>query len=157
MEMPAGTCTFCDICAGRVEASLAFQDDTTVVIMDGNPVNPGHALVIPRVHAPGLEDLAEEAGAHMWLIAHRVARGLRRSGLRCEGVTMYLGDGEAALQDVPHTHIHVFPRFPEDNFVIDADCEPRDRRLLDQEAWVLKEAMRGLALASLPRHAPSGR
>ncbi|MCW2877500.1 MAG: hypothetical protein JWQ95_1600 [Sphaerisporangium sp.] len=147
---------YCDIVAGRAEASLAFQDDVAIVIMDGNPVNPGHALVIPRVHATGLEDLDEQVGAHMWRVAQRVARGLRRSGLRCEGINLFLGDGEAALQEVFHAHIHVFPRFEGDNVVIDADCEPRDRRLLNQEAWVLREAMKPFApvpsSVMLPQH-----
>ncbi len=151
---------YCEILAGRAEASLAFEDDVTIVVMDGNPVNPGHAVVIPRVHATGLEDLDEQIGAHMWRVAQRVALGLRRSGLRCEGVNVLLGDGEAALQEVLHTHMHVFPRFEGDNVVVDADCEPRDRRLLNQEAWALREAMKAFASQApsavmLPHRAPT--
>ncbi|RCG31686.1 HIT family protein [Sphaerisporangium album] len=152
METSGDVCAFCDILEGRAEASLAFQDDHTIVAMESNPVNPGHALVIPRVHAAGLEDLDEEAGTRMWRIAQRVAVGLRHSGLRCEGITMVLGDGEPALLGVFHAHVHVFPRFRGDDFVIDADCEPRDRRLLNQEAWVLREAMKALAA---PRRVPA--
>ncbi|HUR05942.1 MAG TPA: HIT domain-containing protein [Nonomuraea sp.] len=51
--------------AGRAEASMPYQDDLVVVIMDINPVAPGDALVIPRVHAVGLNDLDEETGVHM--------------------------------------------------------------------------------------------
>jgi histidine triad (HIT) family protein len=159
MDTSGVPCAYCDILAGRVEASLAYQDDVAVVFMDSNPVNPGHALVISRVHAMGLEDLDEQIGAHMWRVAQRVGRALRRSGLRCEGVNVLLGDGEPALQDVLHTHIHVFPRFEGDNVIIDADCEPRDRRLLDQEAWVLKEAMKAFTepptSVMLPRRSPT--
>ncbi|GGK94100.1 hypothetical histidine triad (HIT) protein [Sphaerisporangium melleum] len=123
---------------------LVFEDDIAVVVMEGNPVNPGHAVVVPRVHADGLEDLDEEVGAHMWLLAQRLARALRRSGLRCEGVNILVPDGEAALQEVFHAHIHVFPRFEGDNVVMDADCEPREPRLLHKEAWALREAMKPL-------------
>jgi len=45
-----------------------------------------------------------------------VAEGLRRSGLKCEGVNLYLADGEAALQEVFHVHLHVIPRFRGDGF-----------------------------------------
>lgn len=44
------------------------------------------------------------------------AGALRRSGLRCEGVNLFLADGEAAFQEVPHAHLHVFPRFEGDGF-----------------------------------------
>ncbi|MET8139425.1 HIT family protein [Sphaerisporangium sp. NPDC005288] len=159
MDVSLDPCAYCDILAGRAEASLVFQDETAIVVMDGNPVNPGHALVVSRVHAGGLEDLDEEIGAHMWRLAQRVARGLRRSGLRCEGVNIFVADGEVALQDVFHAHIHVFPRFEGDNVVVDADCEPRDRRLLLKEAWALQEAMKPLVAAPsaemFPHHAPT--
>ncbi|WP_214413927.1 HIT family protein [Sphaerisporangium fuscum] len=150
MDTSGDPCVFCDVVEGRTEASVAFRDDVVIVIMNGNPVNPGHAVVVSRTHASGLEDLDDEVGAHMWCVARRVARGLRRCGLRCEGVNVWLGDGEAALQEVFHTHIHVFPRFEGDNVVFDADCEPRNRRLLDQEALVLKEAMKSIAPIATP-------
>jgi histidine triad (HIT) family protein len=41
---------------------------------------------------------------------------LRKSALRCEGVNLFLADGEAALQDVFHVHLHVIPRFKGDGF-----------------------------------------
>ena len=49
-------------------------------------------------------------------VAHRLAAALRRSGVRCEGVNLFLADGEAATQEVFHVHLHVFPRFHGDGF-----------------------------------------
>ena len=135
-------CVFCAIIAGEAEASVVFSDERAVAFMDLNPVTPGHVLVVPRLHAAGFEDLDEDVSAHVWRIAHRIARGLRRSGLRCEGVNVFLADGEAAFQEVFHFHLHVFPRFRGDSFRIDADWAERDRHLLDAEALQVR---RGLA------------
>ena len=77
--------------------------------MDLQPITPGHSFVVPRRHAVSLRSLPEAVGVHMWTQAHRLARGLRRSDLRCEGVNMFLADGEAAFQEVFHVHLHVFP------------------------------------------------
>jgi histidine triad (HIT) family protein len=84
--------------------------------MDIQPVNPGHVLVIPNVHATGLEDLEQCAGADLFRVAQRVAAALRASGLKCEGVNLFLADGAAAGQEVFHVHLHVFPRFRGDGF-----------------------------------------
>ena len=65
---------------------MAFADDRVVAFMDLGAVTPGHVLVVPRLHAAGLEDLDEETSMHVWRIGHRIGRALRRSGLRCEGV-----------------------------------------------------------------------
>jgi histidine triad (HIT) family protein len=136
-------CVFCEIMAGRAEASMPYQDDLVVVIMDINPVAPGDALVIPRIHAVGLNDLDEETGVHMWRIGHRLACALRRSGLRCEGVNIFLADGAAAFQQVFHVHLHVFPRYDGDGFRLHVVTSVRERHLLNQDASILRDAMNG--------------
>jgi histidine triad (HIT) family protein len=141
-------CIFCAITAGLLEASIVYTDDVVMVFMDLNPVTPGHLLVVPRVHAVGLEDLDEETGRHVWTIGHRMARALRRSCLRCEGINVFLADGEAAFQEVFHFHLHVFPRYAEDGFTISANWAERSRDLLDAEA----EAFKGAAASGPTRH-----
>ena len=41
-------CIFCAIARGDAERSLVHEDDALVVIMDLQPVNQGHALVLPK-------------------------------------------------------------------------------------------------------------
>ncbi|GHH42885.1 HIT family protein [Lentzea cavernae] len=135
-------CVFCAIVAGDAEASVVHADDRVVAFMDLGAVTPGHVLVVPRLHAVGLEDLDEDTSTHVWRTGHRLGRALRRSGLRCEGVNVFLADGEAAFQEVFHFHLHVFPRFRGDTFRIDADWATRDRSLLDADAGLVR---RGLA------------
>ena len=96
--------------------------------MDISPVNPGHLLVVPRVHAASLADLDEETGAHAFVVAMRMAAAVRASGVRCEGVNLVLADGEAAFQDVLHVHLHVLPRWGGDSFRIEADWSARPQR-----------------------------
>jgi histidine triad (HIT) family protein len=52
----------------------------------------------------------------LFQVAQRIAAALRRCGVRCEGINMFLADGEAAMQDVFHVHLHVFPRYQGDGF-----------------------------------------
>ncbi len=88
-----------------------FRDEQVTVFMDINPVNPGHLLVVPNKHAAGIDDVPEPVCARMFIVGRQMARVLRRSGLHCEGVNLYLADGAAAGQDVFHSHLHVIPRF----------------------------------------------
>lgn len=109
-------CIFCDIVDGRWPASVVHSDDTCMAFMDVQPVNPGHMLVIPKNHLPLLKDMREETGAHLFRVAQRLAEALRKCGLKCEGVNLFLADGEAAMQEVFHVHLHVFPRYKGDGF-----------------------------------------
>jgi histidine triad (HIT) family protein len=121
-------CVFCDLIAGDGEMSVAYEDDVLVGFMDLQPVNPGHVLLVPRRHAPALADVDEDTGVHVFRIAMRMQQAIRRSNVRCEGINIFVADGEAAFQDVFHFHLHIIPRFDGDPFKIDADWKeaPRD-------------------------------
>ncbi|MER5261931.1 HIT family protein [Actinosynnema sp. NPDC002837] len=134
-------CVFCAIVARQAEASVVHEDETVVVFMDLNPVTPGHLLVVPRKHAAGLEDLDGATGAHVWSVGHDMARALRRSNLRCEGINVLLCDGEAAFQTVFHFHLHVIPRHAGDCWTLKADPPERERSLLDRDAQAVKDAI----------------
>ena len=137
----APVCIFCAIVAGQAEASFVYQDETVVAFMSLQPVVPGHLLVVPREHAVGFEDLDRATSAHVWSVGHEMARALRRSGMRCEGINVFLRDGEAAFQTVFHFHLHVIPRYAGDGWNILPDEVERQRSLLDSEAQVIKAAI----------------
>lgn len=109
-------CVFCRIVKGVEPASMVYSDEKIMAFMDIQPVNPGHVLVIPKIHAAQLSELDPELGAYMFKVAMRVAGALRQSSVKCEGVNLLLADGEAASQDIFHVHLHVIPRFRGDGF-----------------------------------------
>lgn len=109
-------CIFCRIVAGEAEASVVWRDELCTAFLDIQPVNDGHALVVPNGHAAHLADISDDDAAHLMRVAHRLAAAMRASGLQCEGVNVLLADGQAAMQEVMHVHLHVFPRFDGDGF-----------------------------------------
>jgi histidine triad (HIT) family protein len=115
-----GDCVFCRIVDGSLPSSQLVDTGTVLGFMDTDPVTPGHVLVIPKEHLPNLADLTAELAAEMLSVARRLATALRHSGLRCDGVNLFYADGEAAFQEVFHSHLHVFPRWEGDGFVINA-------------------------------------
>jgi histidine triad (HIT) family protein len=137
-----GSCIFCDIVAGRAPASIVYRDERVCAVMDIQPVNPGHLLVIPVAHAPDLAALEPDTGAQMFRVGQRLAAAVRRCGARCEGINFFLADGEAAGQEVFHVHLHVFPRYVGDGFAL--NYGPRYNRLPARSALAaMASAVRG--------------
>lgn len=135
-------CVFCLIERGDAPASVVYEDELVLAFLDLQPINEGHTLVIPRHHAVGLADLEDDTGARMFGVARRIAAALRRSPLRCEGVNLFLADGEAALQEVLHAHLHVVPRWSGDGLTIDAGPVPDvTREQLDDHAEAIRSAL----------------
>ena len=116
-------CIFCEIVAGEAPSSIIFEDNIVLVLMTIGPVNPGHAMVIPKSHFETLAEMDEETGAHLFKVTTRTAQAIRESGVKCEGINLFLADGEAAFQDVFHLHMHVIPRFVGDPFKILANWD----------------------------------
>ena len=114
-------CVFCQILEGALPGSRVYESDTLVVLMDIDPVTPGHLLVLPKAHLPDLADLTGELADEMFSVARTMAAAIRRTTLRCDGVNLFYADGEAAFQEIFHAHLHVFPRFANDGFVIRAN------------------------------------
>jgi len=137
-------CIFCDIAALRATASVVFRDDRVTAFLDINPVTPGHLVVIPNDHFALLGELPEDLAAHVFTVASRLAAALRASGLPSEGINLFLADGEAAFQDVFHTHLHVIPRVPGDGFTIGATAwsglKP-SRDVFDANAQAIRGAL----------------
>ncbi len=144
MMADSNSCIFCQILSGAEPASTVYRDRLCVAFMDIQPVNPGHVLVIPNEHATHLEDLKEKTGGHLFRIAMRIAAAIRKCGVQCEGVNIFLADGEAAMQVVPHVHLHVVPRFRGDRLRIQVKDElsrKPARFELDQLAENIRECL----------------
>ena len=114
--MSQPTCIFCELLAGRAEATFLYRDAVCAAFMDIQPVNAGHVLVIPVRHAADLSTTSPGEWSQVSDLARRIAAALRASDLKCEGVNLFLADGVSAGQEVFHCHLHVIPRFAGDGF-----------------------------------------
>lgn len=137
-------CVFCRILSGELESSVVAEDEYAVAFMDRGQINAGHVLVVPRRHAAELGDLSEEEAANIFRLVHRVASGLPKSGIRCEGYHLSQANGAAAGQEVFHTHFHLVPRFRGDSvlFSVDLNRPKYSREELNQFAKSIAAAMK---------------
>ena len=107
-------CIFCKIAGGEIPSKTLYEDDRFRVILDLGPAARGHALILPKEHAKNLYELPEETAAAVMVLAKRMA-AVMRERLNCDGLNLIQNNGEAAGQTVAHFHMHVIPRYKEDN------------------------------------------
>ena len=94
---------------GDIPSTKLYEDDLCIAILDINPVNKGHALVISRKCYPTFTDVPMETLSHMMEIARKVDMK-QREALHAEGTNIMINNSPASGQEVPHLHIHVIPR-----------------------------------------------
>jgi histidine triad (HIT) family protein len=119
-------CVFCKILDGQIPSMKLYEDDQTLCIMDINPLNKGHCLVITRTHAATIYDADPADLAAAMATAQRVAEAIR-TALHPDGLNVLQANGAAAFQSVPHFHLHLIPRFTNDGKGFDWKLVPGDR------------------------------
>lgn len=107
-------CIFCKLANGEIPTNTIFEDDNYRVILDNGPATKGHALVLPKQHYADLFEIPEETLAGAAVTAKKVA-ALMKKTLCCDGLNLVQNNGEAAGQTVMHFHLHVIPRYADDN------------------------------------------
>lgn len=133
-------CVFCKIVAGAIPCFKLCEDDDTLAFLDINPVNPGHALVIPKAHAPNLMASDDRDLAAAMRTARRVASAIERS-LSPYGINLLQANGPGAAQSVFHLHIHVIPRVRDDNLAMNWGLKPGDKAALAAMAETIRAAL----------------
>jgi len=106
-------CIFCKIIAGKVASRKVYEDDKCVALLDINPANPGHTLILPKEHQTILPLMREDEASHLFKIAKKVSMAQIRA-LKADGTNIFVANGAAAGQKSPHLMIHVIPRREKD-------------------------------------------
>ena len=103
------TCPFCEIVAGRLDASVVAQTENALAFLDVRQEVPGHVLVVPKVHVQDIYAIDPQLAGDVMQLGVRVARALREV-FHPPGLNLWQSNGAAGGQEVPHFHLHVQPR-----------------------------------------------
>lgn len=111
--MKENTCIFCKIADGDIPSSVLYEDSDFKVILDLSPASKGHALIISKEHYKNLYELPDELASKAMILAKKMVQKLTEV-LLCSGYNIVQNNGQAAGQTVFHFHMHLIPRYEED-------------------------------------------
>lgn len=103
----------CPFCQVDIERSVFAGEGKFWAIYNISPILPGHALVIPRAHVESIMGLSEEELCQFAAFARRVTKTITET-FAASGFDWAIQDAEEAGQTVPHLHMHIIPRTPND-------------------------------------------
>jgi len=106
-------CPFCEIIAHKEEAREVFRTDSVIAFFPTEPATLGHTLLIPRVHVRDIWGLSEDLSAELGWWTVKLATAVKRA-MNPDGLNVIQSNGAAATQTVMHLHIHVVPRWEDD-------------------------------------------
>lgn len=117
------SCPFCVLLDGgdtefddQRDIVLRTELATALIASNWYTGNEGHVLVIPNAHHEHLYDLPAAHGHAVHDAVRRAAIALRTAYEGCAGVSVRQHNEPAGSQHVWHFHVHVFPRYEDDDF-----------------------------------------
>ena len=102
---------FAKILRGEAHCVKVYEDGAALAFMDVMPRADGHTLVIPRVAARNLFDIAADDLARLMPAVQKVGRAVA-AGMKAEGLSVMQFNETAGGQQVFHLHFQVLPRWP---------------------------------------------
>lgn len=134
-------CIFCKLANGVFETNTIYEDELVRVILDASPVTKGHALVLPKEHYRNLYDLDEKYASHILVVAKKIANVMKEK-LGCTGLNILQNNETVAGQTVFHFHLHIIPRYDDDNFELSFNNPaPIDATVAKEICEALRNAM----------------
>lgn len=137
-------CLFCRVIDNPDDPDadlVVWRPPGALVMLNKFPYNPGHAMVAPRAHVPGLEALDDEKTTDLMRAVRRTIDVLRET-MTPDGFNVGANAGRAAGAGIPdHVHLHVVPRWNGDtNFMAVLDDVKVVNESLKQTAAKVKLA-----------------
>jgi histidine triad (HIT) family protein len=96
-------CIFCDIANNITNSFKVWEDENFFAFLDITPINPGHILVISKIHYEDVYDMPSSLYTGLFIAIKRLSPTLKkvtsakRIGLAIEGF------------GVAHVHVHLVP------------------------------------------------
>jgi histidine triad (HIT) family protein len=152
-------CIFCEIVAGRLPASVIYEDEHVLSFMTIKATRPGECLVIPKSHIDHFTDITDDLTSQIMRVGQRIGRRMR-DVFPCDRVG-YVVHGYG----VAHAHLIIVPQQDAHDIVSarhmtltdgevkfgDDHIPPTPRDVLDHHAKLLaSKPSFAEALASMP-------
>ncbi len=109
-------CIFCKIIKKEIPSHTIYEDDLVIAILDISQVTKGHTLIIPKQHYSHFLDCDDAILSHVMNVAKYLGNHLLRT-THALGMNILSNVHETAGQTIPHFHLHLIPRYSEQDSI----------------------------------------
>lgn len=107
-------CIFCKIIDGEIPSAKVYEDDFVYAFLDISQVTKGHTLIIPKTHTKNIYETPVEVASEFFARVPKVANAIK-AAFNPIGMNLLNNNEKPADQSVFHLHIHLIPRYGEND------------------------------------------
>ena len=107
-------CIFCMIANNEIPGKVVYEDDLCTAFLDLSQTTLGHTLVVPKAHVENSLESDPKLAGHLFEVVTKLSKQIT-TNLNAKGCNILSNAGVAADQSVMHFHIHIIPRYDEND------------------------------------------
>lgn len=105
-------CIFCKIVRGEVPSHKVYEDENCFGFLDIRQSAPGHSMIILKKHGYSILEYNKNELGELMGVAQKLAVKIKKA-FKTDSIT--IGINHEEKRGVPHLHIHLIPRWDNDN------------------------------------------
>ena len=106
-------CFGCNLANKREPANVVWENDYVCCILDHEPYNEGHILILPKKHVRYFDELDENTANSIMKAAKLLSKVIKEL-FHPDGITICQNGG--SFDELTHFHMHVVPRYEGQDF-----------------------------------------
>ena len=128
---------FCKIINGEIPSTKIYEDDDVLAILDLSQATKGHTLVISKKHYSNILEIDDYDYLRIMAVVKELAKAITKA-FDAKGVNILNNCGEAAGQTIMHFHVHIIPRYDDDDLNINFVDHQGKYNLIDLKNQIIK-------------------
>jgi len=109
-------CIFCQIIEGSIPSEKVYEDDNLLAILDISQTTKGHTLVLPKKHSNNFLEMDEKEYMNLMNKVQILSKKIIKN-LNAKGCNILINTNKEAGQTVMHSHVHIIPRYDENDSI----------------------------------------
>ena len=105
---------FTKIIKREIPANIIYEDDLVIAFLDISQATLGHTLVVTKHEYENIFELDDKISAHLYKVVVKLSKAINKA-LKPSGLNILNNNGSIAGQSVFHYHIHIIPRYNEND------------------------------------------
>ncbi|WP_299095114.1 HIT family protein [uncultured Metabacillus sp.] len=106
-------CLGCNLANKFVPVNVVYENDFICCILDHDPFNEGHVMILPKKHFEDVDELDADTANYIIQASRLISKAIKTL-YKPDGITICQNGG--IFSELSHFHMHVVPRYKHQSF-----------------------------------------
>lgn len=131
-------CIGCQLANGDLTRYMIYENSYLCCILDHDPYNEGHVLIIPKQHVVDVDECDEDTATEIMKASIIISKAIKLI-YQPDGITICQNGG--VFNELAHYHLHIVPRYKNQSFAAFYNSKPLNNQKTKDKLYETKQTL----------------